>query len=98
MELVARAAPNGYTIGYAGEGPLAINRSAYPIDPDFDIAEHTGLNAMTDMRFSKVPNMAHSINLAAAIRSARVRFDYQSANGCCTGRRLAAVAGSIRQH
>ena len=27
MELVARAAPTGYTIGYAGAGPLAINRS-----------------------------------------------------------------------
>ncbi len=40
MELIARAAPTGYTIGYAGAGPLAINRSVseklpYDVDKDF---------------------------------------------------------------
>ena len=40
MELLARAAPNGYTIAYAGAGPLAINRSIaeklpYDVEKDF---------------------------------------------------------------
>ena len=40
LELLARAAPNGYTIAYAGAGPLAINRSVseklpYDVDRDF---------------------------------------------------------------
>ena len=30
MQLLAKAAPDGYTIGYAGAGPLAINRSVTP--------------------------------------------------------------------
>ena len=41
------------------------------------IAKPTGLNVMTNVCFSKVQNMAHWRNLAAAIRSARVKFDYQ---------------------
>ena len=40
LELLARAAPNGYTIAYAGAGPLAINRSVseklpYDVEKDF---------------------------------------------------------------
>jgi tripartite-type tricarboxylate transporter receptor subunit TctC len=40
MELLARAAANGYTIAYAGAGPLAINRSVaeklpYDVEKDF---------------------------------------------------------------
>jgi len=30
MQLLAKSAPDGYTIGYAGAGPLAINRSVTP--------------------------------------------------------------------
>ena len=40
LELLARAAPNGYIIAYAGAGPLAINRSVseklpYDVEKDF---------------------------------------------------------------
>ena len=40
LELLARAAPNGYNIAYAGAGPLAINRSVseklpYDVEKDF---------------------------------------------------------------
>ncbi len=40
MQQLAKAAPDGYTIGYAGAGPLAINRSVtpnlpYDVDKDF---------------------------------------------------------------
>ena len=40
LELLARALPNGYTIAYAGAGPLAINRSVseklpYDVERDF---------------------------------------------------------------
>lgn len=40
MQLLAKAAPDGYTIGYAGAGPLAINRSVtanlpYDVEKDF---------------------------------------------------------------
>ncbi len=40
LELLARAAPNGYTMAYAGAGPLAINRSVtenlpYDVEKDF---------------------------------------------------------------
>lgn len=40
LEILARAAPNGYTVAYAGAGPLAINRSVseklpYDVDRDF---------------------------------------------------------------
>ncbi len=35
------------------------------------------LDIIDDVRFSKLQNMAHWRNLAAAIRSARVKFDYQ---------------------
>ena len=40
MDAIARAAPDGYTIGYASVGPLAINRSLLPkmpYDPDRDL-------------------------------------------------------------
>lgn len=40
MQLLAKSAPDGYTVGYAGAGPLAINRSVtpnlpYDVDRDF---------------------------------------------------------------
>jgi tripartite-type tricarboxylate transporter receptor subunit TctC len=40
MDAIAKAAPDGYTIGYASVGPLAINRSLLPkmpYDPDRDL-------------------------------------------------------------
>lgn len=36
MQLLAKATPDGYTIGYAGAGPLAINRSVTP-DLPYDV-------------------------------------------------------------
>ena len=46
-------------------------------EPEIGIDGTGDLNIIDDVRFSKVQNMAHSRNLAAAIRSARVRYDYQ---------------------
>lgn len=75
----------------AAENDIELHGTVLSSNSGIGIAKHTGLNVMTNVRFSKVQNMAHSRNLAAAMRSARVRFDYQSRAG---GQRIVVTARS----
>ena len=84
-EMVARATPDGYTIGYANVVTLAINRSLYakqPYDPDRDLQ----LIAMTNATYNML-----AANNALPVKSVKELIDYAKSN---PGKLLNASAGN----
>ena len=84
-ELIARATPDGYTLGYANVVTLAINRSLYakqPYDPDRDLQ----LIAMTNATYNML-----AVNNALPARSVKELIDYAKQN---PGKLLNASGGN----
>ena len=73
-ELIARATPDGYTIGYANVVTLAINRSLYakqPYDPDRDLQ----LIALTNATYNML-----AVNNSLPVKSLKDLIDYAKRN------------------
>lgn len=84
-EVIARATPDGYTIGYANVVTLAINRSLYakqPYDPDRDLQ----LIAMTNASYNML-----AANNALPVKSVKELIDYARSN---PGKLLNASSGN----
>ena len=74
IDMVVRAAPDGYTIGYGNIGGLAINRSILPKVP------YDSLKDVQPIAQTNTGNMLLAVTNALPVKSARELVDYAKAN------------------
>jgi tripartite-type tricarboxylate transporter receptor subunit TctC len=67
LQILARSAPDGYTIGIADTGPLAINPSLYPQLPYDPRKDFTPISALATFQYMLVVNPTVSANTVAEL-------------------------------